>query len=117
MPKALTESSSVSCDHPPAGGGAVTVSAGQSVLKVGGKAVLAKSQSGASINPANCLQQTPPVSNKPCSTVLSQTAQNSTVLKVNGTFVLLEGTSGTTDGQPDNKWSAKDAGQDVLKAS
>jgi hypothetical protein len=116
MDYVLTTAASVSCDHPPTGGGAATLTATQAVLKVAGDAVLVGTLAGAPINPMNCAQQPPPAGNKPCSSVITQSVGTSRVLKVNGAPVLLETSQGTTDGTPTNSWSAKEAGQTVLRA-
>jgi hypothetical protein len=116
MDYVLTEASSVSCDHPPAGGGAATLTAMQAVLKIAGDAVLISTLMGSPINAVNCAQQPSPPSIKPCSSVVTQTVGASAVLKVNGSPVLLKSSTGTTDGTPLNTWSAKDTGQTVLRA-
>lgn len=115
MEKVLTVASDVSCDHPPTGGGKVQLVAGQNVLMVSGASVLAQSQATAEILPG-CSQTNTQAGEVVCSTVLSQSAGYSTVLKVNGQPVLLETAGGTTNGLPDSAWSAKDAKQEVLKA-
>lgn len=117
MARVLTTASSVSCDHPPTGGGIVTLVPAQTVLKIEGKAVLVADLSGSTINSAGCAQRPPPPSNKPCSCVVAQAAVASGVLKVNGKPVLLDDSSGLTDGKPDQAWSAKDAGQKVLSSA
>jgi hypothetical protein len=119
MDYVLTETSSVSCDHPLPGrsaGGAATLTATQAVLKVVGDAVLVGTLSGSTIGAADCAQKPPPQTNKPCSSILTQTVGASAVLKVNGSPVLLRSSAGTTDGTPLNTWSVKDAGQTVLRA-
>jgi hypothetical protein len=85
-------------------------------LKVVGKAVLTMTLQGSPLNAANCAQQPPTAGNKPCSSVMTQTGGTAAVLKVNGAPVLLISASGTTDGTPLNTWSAKNAGQTVLRA-
>jgi hypothetical protein len=121
MDYVLTEASTVSCDHPPPGasmGGAATLSATQAVLKIAGQAVLVNTLVGSAINAAGCARQPPPQTNKPCSSIVTQTGGASTVLKVEGSPVLLKLSTGVTDGAPvpSNTWSAKDAGQTVLRA-
>ncbi|MGH8066020.1 MAG: hypothetical protein ACRERE_12480 [Candidatus Entotheonellia bacterium] len=116
MDYVLTTAASVSCDHPPTGGGAATLTATQAVLKVAGSPVMVGTLVGAPINGTTCAQRPPPASNKPCSSIVTQTVGASRVLKVNGSPVLLETSAGVTDGTPTNPWSTKNAGQAVLRA-
>jgi hypothetical protein len=115
MDPVLTEASSVSCDHPPTGGGKVALEATQDVLKVDGNAVLTGSLANAAIA-VGCAQTNTAAGQVICSLVQSQTGETSRVLTVNGTAVLLHKSSGQTNGKPDAAWSSKDAGQAVLKA-
>lgn len=114
----LTESSSISCDHPPTGGGPLKLAlAAIGPLKVGGATVLSESLVPAVIDPG-C--QTPPgQGTAPCLATKSQSGGTSTVLKVLGRPVLLHTAKGETTGQPSpgNTWSVKDANQTVLKAA
>jgi hypothetical protein len=119
MDDVLTTAASVSCDHPLPGndaGGTATLTATQSVLKVAGQAVLVGSLVSSVVDPTNCAQKPPPPSNQPCTSILTQTVGASRVLKVNGSPVLLKGSAGTTNSVPPGLWSAKDAGQSVLRA-
>jgi hypothetical protein len=117
MPFVLTESSNVSCDHPPTGGGPLTLTvAAVGPLKVGGATVLSGSLSPTDIG-FGC--STPASQNTtPCKATKSQSGGASTVLKVLGRPVLLDTASGETAGlpSPGNTWSVKDAKQTVLKA-
>jgi hypothetical protein len=99
MPLVLTESSSISCDHPPAGGGPLTTAAvSVGPLKVEGATVLSGSVSPTVIG-SGCA--TPASQNTaPCLATTSQSGGTSSVLKVNGTPVLLDSVSGETNGQP-----------------
>jgi hypothetical protein len=116
----ITKASSISCNHPPTGGGAVTLDAGQSMLKVDGELVLAKKLVKSAIASINCKLPIPPNGNK-CSLTGKQTAELSKVLKVNGEFVLLESSKGATDGSPTAAppppigWSVKKANQNLLR--
>ena len=117
MPFVLTESSSISCDHPPTGGGPLsTTAAAVGPLKVEGTTVLSGSLAPTTIDPG-CLTPASQ-SSAPCAGTTSQSGGTSTVLKVNGTPVLLDTASGETSGKPEpgNTWSVKDAKQTVLKA-
>ncbi len=122
MEYVLTETSSVSCDHPvppeETNGGAVVLEAGQSVLKIDGSYVLAKNLQESLIDSSGCsLSPPPPPTNKKCSLVMIQISGFSSVLKVDGSPVLLTSAGGSTDGLPEpSTWSAKDAEQDVLRA-
>jgi hypothetical protein len=116
VPLVLTESSAVSCDHPPSGGGALTLEAAAvGVLSVEGNTVLSGSLSAAVIKPG-CGQSPPSSSTTPCLQVQSQSGGTSTVLKVDGRAVLLKTAKGDTNGKPDTNWSVKDAGQTLLRA-
>jgi hypothetical protein len=118
MEYVLTTSSSISCDHPPSGGGSATQTPAQNVLKVDGNSVLVGDLTNSSINSLECaLLPPPPATNKKCSKILAQTQGFSQVLMVEGSPALLENSSGTTDGLPaPQTWSAKNAEQDVLRA-
>lgn len=109
MANVLTQTSTLTCAHQ----GNVTAMATQSVLKVNGQSVLVTQVQGAI---AGCIQVPPPPSNKPCTSVTSQVGGTSTVLKVNGSPVLLDTSSGLTDGSPTNTWSVQTAGQSLLNA-
>jgi hypothetical protein len=115
MPYVLTTGSSVSCDHPPTGGGALTLAvAATGVLKVEGRTVPSGTLAGATIA-SGCAQRGP--NENPCLTASTQSPGSmSQVLRVDGLPVLLETASGSTPGVPGNTWSAKAAGQSVLKA-
>jgi hypothetical protein len=116
MPLVLTDASAVSCDHPPSGGGALTLEpAALGAFSVEGNTVLSGSL-GATVIKPGCGQSPPSSSTTPCLQTLSQTSGTSTVLKVEGKAVLLETAKGDTNGKPDAKWSVKNAGQTLLKA-
>jgi hypothetical protein len=113
----LTESSSISCDHPPTGGGPlVTTAAAVGPLKVAGATVLCGSLAPTTIDPGCSIQ--PSQSTAPCIATTSQSGGTSAVLKVAGQAVLLETAGGETAGKPSpgNTWSVKDANQTILKA-
>jgi hypothetical protein len=121
MANVLTVGSNVQCSH----GGAVTLKAGQTKLKVDGKAVLRPMDLvGASI--VGCavpVATSPPAPSptSPCMTVLSVTAGSSTNLRIAGVPVLLDTARGLTDGVPPpsgpfNTWSVHSAGQSKLAA-
>lgn len=113
----LTTASTITCGHPePGAGGAVTLTPQQDVLTIDGESALIGSLVGAIIESTGCSQKNTQGGEVPCSVVLSQSERLSSVLKVNGVPVLLIGTSGGTNGQPNNDWSATDAKQSVLKA-
>src|SRR5262245_61323712 len=118
MPKVITTSSEVKCDH--GTGGPVTLQAGQDVLTIGGAAVVARSIAGSTIG-TGCTLTNSGAGQTPCSSVVSQLpGGDSTVLQVNGTPVVLEGATGVTNGvgvpPPQLTWSVKSVGQDVLNA-
>lgn len=117
MSYVLTNNSSLSCDHPLVGGGAIEAIASQSVLKINtNNLVLVETLIGSSIT-TGCIQTNTSNGEIPCKTILSETNGKSSVLKVNGRSVLIEEISGqTAEGKPDNSWSAKDANQTVLNA-
>jgi len=118
MPFVLTEGSSISCDHPPTGGGPLTTTAAAvGPLKVEGATVLRGSLAPTGID-TGCATQ-PSQNTAPCLATTSQSGGNSSVLKVDGSPVLLRTASGETNGQPSpgNTWSVKDAKQTVLKAA
>lgn len=115
MALVLTDGSDVSCDHPPSGGGALTLTvAAVGPLTVDGATVLSGSLAPTAVG-GGCSQ---PVSQSsaPCLATVSQTAGTSTVLSVNGRPVLLDDAAGQTNGKPDSAWSAKAARQNVLRA-
>jgi hypothetical protein len=117
MPFVLTESSKISCDHPPTGGGAVTpTAAAVGPLKVDGATVLSGSLAPTGIGDG-CVT---PVGQgtAPCKATTTQSGGTSTVLTVEGRPVLLHTASGETGGlpSPGNTWSVKDPMQTVLKA-
>lgn len=127
MEYVLTTDSSISCDHPSLGGGAMTTRApisSQNVLKVDGQAVLVQGLSGSIINSSGCsIPVSPSSSNKKCTSISAQDSGLSQVFKVNGAPVLLKNSRGSTDGvllpspsPPPQTWSAKDANQTVLRA-
>jgi hypothetical protein len=116
VPAVLTTASSVSCDHAPPGSGKLTLDAAATgVLKVDGTTVLSGTLMGAPIG-SGCTQTGSP-GLVPCTAVMAQTGGTSTVLKANGSPVLLDTASGATNGVPDTKWSVKDAAQTVLTAA
>jgi hypothetical protein len=115
MPLVLTTDSVVSCDHPPTGGGPLSLTpAAVGPLKVGGATVLSGSLAPTSVG-AGCTQPTGQGS-QTCTKVLDQSAGQSTVLRVLGRPVLLYSAHGHTDGLPDSNWSVKSAQQTLLKA-
>lgn len=118
MEYVLTTLSSVSCDHPSTGGGAVILESTQDVLKIQGTPVLVKSLKDSIINSATCAQQTTTAQpdNIPCNKVLTQSVGFSEVFKVNGLPALLKNSSGETNGKPTYSWSVKDPAQQVLRA-
>jgi hypothetical protein len=116
MPLVLTLASAVSCDHPPTGGGALTLApAALGVLSVDGDVVLSGSLAPTAIG-AGCGQTPPSSSTTPCLLTSSQSGGTSSVLKVDGKPVLLATAKGETNGKPDSKWSVKDAGHNLLQA-
>jgi len=116
MPPVLTDASTVSCDHPPTppGGGEVALaSAARGVLTVDGRAVLGGTLANAPIG-AGCALA---ANNQACTQVTSQNpGSTSTVLKVDGTPVLLATASGQAKVAAGATWSVKDAGQTILRA-
>ncbi len=112
MGKVVTEASDIRCQH---GAAVIPVStAVKAVLQVGGKAVLAGTLAGSTVNSTDCSQQPPPNSNVPCAKTVGQTAGPSSVLFVGDDAVLLENAAGTTNGAPTNQWSVKDAKQSLV---
>ena len=111
MPKVLTKGGQVACAHQ----GTVQLSAGQSLLKVDGQAVLVEGDlDGKSIS--GCTTPTSQTS-QPCKTITAVIGGTATTLKADGKAVLLETVQGTTDGVPPGTWSVKSAGQTLLDAS
>jgi hypothetical protein len=111
----LTESSAVSCDHPPTGGGAITLLSSQTVLSVEGSLVLTGSLAGATFE-EGCQQTNSNAGEVMCASVIAQSEGPANVLKVNGQPVLLVTSEGTSNGKPDDVWSAKDAEQSLLRS-
>jgi hypothetical protein len=118
MAGVLTEGSTVKCSH----SGSVQLKAGQSHLKVGGKAVLIKgdlASSPISSCSTTLVTATPPSS--PCLLTTSANGGEATKLKVGGVAVLLESvngeTSGIVAGTAQQTWSVTDVGQTKLKAT
>jgi hypothetical protein len=118
MSKVITVDSDARCNHAAgeASSANVTLLAGQDVLKIDGALVVAQSLATAIISSASCKNKPPPNSNVPCAASTAQTAGESTVLKVNGTAVVLETATGTTGSTPPGTWAVKDAAQTVLNA-
>lgn len=112
MPRILTTGSTLACPH----GGSVQLTGGRSTLTVEGKPVLAKVDvvgkaiSGCS-TPASS-------STKPCTTVTSVVAGESTALSAGGMAVLTASALGLTDGISGGpvQWSVSSAGQSKLEA-
>jgi hypothetical protein len=117
MPLVVTEAARVSCDHPPTppGGGPVALAgATRGVLTVEGRAVLGGTLANSPIGTGCALAST---SSPPCTQVSAQNpASTSSVLKMDGTPVLLATASGPAAGSPGATWSVKDAGQTILRA-
>lgn len=117
--RVLTTNSTIVCGHPapPAQVGAplVLTPAAQDVLTIEGNPVLLDSLANAAFG-GGCGQVNTNNGEIPCTLVVSQDGQPSTVLKVNGKPVLLHTTSGKSNGAPKKNWSSTDAKQDVLKA-
>jgi hypothetical protein len=113
MPNVLTKGSTITCAHK----GTVTpvAIAVTAVLQVAGSSVLVGTLVGSTVG-ADCIQKPPPDRNVPCTSILGQSAGTSTVLFVGANAVLLEGAKGTTNGSPNNDWSASDAAQSLLTA-
>jgi hypothetical protein len=110
MPNVLTEGATVKCSHQ----GTVKVSAGQSKLKVGGKAVLVKGDlDGKTVS--GCTNTGPNLS--PCATTVSMSAGASTKMKADGKAVLLDSAMGITDSVPPGTFKVDAAGQTKLTAS
>jgi hypothetical protein len=114
VPLVVTASSVVSCDHPPTGGGALTLG-GVGPLSVNGVNVLSGSLASAAIG-SGCSQTPPSQTTAPCLASSSQDDGTSNVLKIDGVPVILDTATGKTNGKPGNTWSVKDAKQSVLKA-
>lgn len=115
MAAVLTTASTVSCDHPPTGGGPLVLTpAAVGPLTVKGATVLSGSLAPTSVGPG--CKQPAGQGTKPCTNVDGQTGGRSSVLKVLGRPVLLDTVRGTTDGLPDKNWSVKSAEQTLLKA-
>jgi hypothetical protein len=119
MGKVLTNTSIVKCAH----NGKVKPTNTQLVLKVNGDDVLVGSLEGnipSVPDPNSCTQQpipAPPPINIPCTVIVTQNSGGiSKVLKVNGSAVLLDTATGTTEGKPINTWSVKSSEQQVLQA-
>ena len=111
MPKVLTEGATVKCIHQ----GTVQVSASQSKLKVGGKAVLVMGDlDGKPVS--GCTNQGAP-GQVPCTTTVAMSAGASTKLKVGGLAALLDTALGTTNSSPPGTFSVQAAGQTELAAS
>lgn len=112
MSKVLTTASSIKCLDQ----GIVVPTTEQSVLKVNGNNVLIEKVQGNFVV-GTCTQIPPPDTDKPCTTIQSQTGGTSNVLKVDGKPVVLDNSTGQTDGTPNNSWSVESAGQQVLEAT
>ncbi len=114
MPKVLNKGSAITCLHQ----GTVQLTAGQTLLKVDGQAVLLQGDlEGATIS--GCTTPASPAS-KPCTTVVSMSVGAATKLKVGGKAVLLDTAAGTTDGVtpvPTNFWIVQSAKQTKLGSS
>ena len=113
MPKVLTEGSTLTCLHE----GQVQLAPSQSLLKVGGQAVLV--QGDLEGKPISGCTTPASQSSKPCMTVVAMSVGAAISLKVGGQPVLLETASGTTDGvtpAPTNRWRVRTAGQAKLGA-
>lgn len=114
MSKVITTSSDARCSHTSSAN--VTLVAGQDVLKIDGVFVVAQSLATAAITSASCQNKPPPQSNIPCAASTAQSGGESTVLKVNGTAVVLETATGKTGSTPPGTWTVQDAAQTVLNA-
>jgi hypothetical protein len=115
----LTIGSTITCGHPsPGAGGKLALDQAQDdVLKIDGNSVLVGSLENATIaTGCSQIKTNAQPNNVPCTVASEQKTSPSTVLRVNGAFVLLHTTSGTTNGNPQNDWSSTDAKQDVLNA-
>jgi hypothetical protein len=110
MPKVLTAQANMQCSH----GGMITIPATQSLLTIGGNAVLVKGDEGSATVSASCGNKGPNL--KQC-TKIALTNGAATKLQVGGKAVLLQSVAGTTDSTPvAGTWNATDAGQTKLDA-
>jgi hypothetical protein len=114
MATVLTTGSQLACSH----GGSVTLSGGRAALTVNGKPVLARLDVvGRTVS--GC--PTPATSSsKPCTTVASLLAGESTRLTAGGQAVLTTDARGLTDGVTAGafgQWSVRSAGHSTLEAS
>lgn len=114
MPKVLTQGSTLTCAHK----GTIQLTAGQSVLKVDGQAVLVEGDlSGATISGCTTPNSSPPAPlTKQCTKVIAMSVGAAVKLKAGGKAVLLETATGTTDGisPTGNLWNVQSAGQTKL---
>jgi len=104
MPAVLTEKSALECGHK----GAITVTPGQDVLKVGEDRVLILTDLRTAL--ISCPQ--PPATR--CTVIAGITQGVSTRLKAGGQPVLLADANGTTNA---STWRATDARQTILEAT
>jgi len=104
MPAVLTEKSALECEHR----GAITVTPGQDVLKVGTDRVLVATDLQTAL--INCPQ--PPATR--CTFVVGIAKGVSTRLKAGGQPVLLAGANGATNA---GTWRATEARQTILEAT
>lgn len=114
--KVLTQDSTVKCDHQ----GSVSLAAGQSKFKIGGKNVLIQGDMpGKGVS--GCTTVTDGnTSTLQCASVLSGVGGVSSKITVNGVGVLIEGhggqTNGTVGGTPQS-WSVQNPNQSKVTVS